>query len=152
MVIGGALFGIFAGITYWFPKIAGFRLDERTGKIAFWCWLIGFFVSFTPLYILGLMGATRRMEQYDAATGWQPFFLIAFVGGLIISLGVIFQLIQLYISYRDRKKLRDTTGDPWNGRSLEWATASPPPHYNFAIIPPVSSRDAFWEIKQKKPS
>jgi len=149
MVIGGALFGIFAGITYWFPKIAGFRLDERTGKIAFWLWLIGFFVSFTPLYILGLMGATRRMDQYDASTGWQPFFLIAFIGGLIISLGVLFQLIQLFISFRDRKKLRDTTGDPWNGRSLEWATASPPPHYNFAVIPPVSSRDAFWAIKQK---
>ncbi len=147
-IIGGALFGIFAGITYWFPKISGFKLNEKLGKYSFWLWIIGFFVSFTPLYILGLMGATRRLDHYDASTGWQGLFVISVIGFLIISSGAIMQVVQIVVSIRQRKQNLDTTGDPWNGRTLEWATASPPPFYNFAKIPEVTSRDAFWEMKK----
>lgn len=150
MIVGGALFGIFAGITYWFPKATGFTLNETLGKYAFWCWLVGFFVSFVPLYILGMMGATRRLDTYPAETGWQPLFIVAAIGGCIISLGVLLQVVQVIVSVRDRKKHRDTTGDPWNGRTLEWATPSPAPFYNFAVIPQVTTRDAFWEMKKNK--
>jgi cytochrome o ubiquinol oxidase subunit 1 len=149
MVVGGALFAIFGGITYWFPKAMGFRLDERLGKYAFCCWIIGFFVSFVPLYILGFMGATRRLDHYDPSLGWQPLFMVAGLGGLIISCGVALQLLQFYVSFKNRKEYQDTTGDPWNARTLEWATSSPPPFYNFAILPKVTSRDAFWEMKSK---
>jgi cytochrome o ubiquinol oxidase subunit 1 len=150
MIVGGALFGIFAGITYWFPKITGFKLDERLGKIAFWLWLIGFFVSFSPLYILGFMGATRRLDHYPASTGWQPLFITALVGITILAAGVTVQVIQLVVSIKNRKKLRDITGDPWNGRTLEWYTPSPAPFYNFAVIPHIKSVDGFWEMKQAK--
>ncbi len=149
MIVGGAFFGIFAGLTYWFPKIAGFTLDERLGKWALWFWLIGFFVSFTPLYLLGFMGATRRLDHYETSTGWQPLFITAFVGFLIIVCGILIQILQLIVSFKERRKHLDTKGDPWNGRTLEWATVSPPPFYNFAKIPTVTGRDAFWEIKQK---
>lgn len=148
-VIGGVLFGIFAGLNYWFPKIAGFKLNERIGRYAFWSWIVGFFMAFTPLYILGLMGATRRLDHYDASTGWQPFYIMAFLGGVLIMVGVILQIIQIIASVIDRKRLADTTGDPWDARSLEWSMASPAPAYNFAVIPEVSSRDAFWEMKQR---
>ncbi|MDO8515924.1 MAG: cbb3-type cytochrome c oxidase subunit I [bacterium] len=148
MVIGGALFGIFAGITYWFPKVMGFKLDERLGRRAFWLWLIGFLVSFVPLYILGFMGATRRLDHYDASTGWQPLFITAGIGLVIIACGVLTQVAQIFVSFKRRKENMDTTGDPWNGRTLEWATSSPPPFYNFARIPEVTERDAFWEMKK----
>jgi cytochrome o ubiquinol oxidase subunit 1 len=151
MVVGGVLFGIFAGLSYWFPKIAGFRLNERIGKYAFWCWFIGFLMAFTPLYVLGLMGATRRLDHYDASTGYQPFFIMAFIGGLVIMTGVILQIVQIIASVIQKRRFIDTTGDPWDGRTLEWATASPPPAYNFTVIPEVSSRDAFLEIKQRGP-
>lgn len=150
MIVGGALFGIFAGFTYWFPKIFGFRLNETLGKYAFWTWLVGFFVSFVPLYILGFMGATRRLDHYDSATGWQTLFIVSFIGACIIMVAVGIQIVQLIVSIRQRKQNRDVTGDPWNGRSLEWATTSPPPFYNFAIIPHVESRDPFWEMKKQK--
>lgn len=146
--IGGVLFGIFAGLNYWFPKIAGFRLNERIGRYAVWSWIVGFFVAFTPLYILGLMGATRRLDQYDASRGWQPFFVVSLIGGVIIMIGVALQLIQIIASFMQRRDLADTTGDPWDSRNLEWSTPSTPPIYNFAIIPEVTSRDAFWEMKQ----
>jgi cytochrome o ubiquinol oxidase subunit I len=149
MIIGGALFGIFAGITYWFPKVTGWKLNERIGKYAFWCWLIGFFTSFVPLYILGFMGATRRLDHYDLSTGWQPLFITAAVGVFIIGLGAILQVLQIIISFKQRKQNIDKTGDPWNGRTLEWSTSSPPPFYNFAVIPRVHSRDAFWEMKKE---
>ena len=149
MVIGGVLFGIFAGINFWFPKITGFKLNERIGRYAFWSWLIGFLVAFTPLYVLGLLGATRRLDHYDAATGWQPFYIMAFIGGLIIALGVALQVVQIIASYIQKTRLRDTTGDPWDGRSLEWATASPPAHYNFTVIPEVHERDAYWAMKRR---
>lgn len=148
MVIGGVLFGIFAGLSYWFPKIAGFKLNERIGKYAFWCWLSGFLLAFTPLYVLGIMGATRRLDHYDSTNGWQPFFIMALIGGIVIMIGVALQIVQIIASVIQRRRLADTTGDPWDGRSLEWATASPPPSYNFTVIPHVSSRDAYWDMKQ----
>lgn len=147
MVIGGVLFGIFAGLAYWFPKIAGFRLNERIGKYAFWCWLVGFILAFTPLYVLGLLGATRRLDHYSNPT-WQPFFIVAFIGGLIIMAGVALQIVQIIASFMQKNRLKDTTGDPWDGRTLEWATPSTPPIYNFNVIPIVTSRDAFTEMKR----
>jgi cytochrome o ubiquinol oxidase subunit 1 len=150
-VIGGVLFGIFAGISYWFPKFTGFRLNERIGKNAFWCWIIGFNMSFIPMYILGLMGATRRLDHYDASTGWQPFFIVMFLGGLVIALGVALQLAQILASFIQKRKLFVPNGDPWDGRTLEWATASPPQYYNFTVIPEVTSIDDFWESKKHEP-
>jgi cytochrome o ubiquinol oxidase subunit 1 len=151
MIIGGVLFGLFAGFTYWFPKFTGYKLNERLGVYAFWCWLIGFLTAFMPLYVLGFMGATRRLDHYDSSMGWQGLFIVAGVGVGIICLGIAFQLLQVAVSFFQRKKNLDTTGDPWNGRTLEWATSSPPPEYNFAHIPTVYERDAFWAIKQDKP-
>ncbi|HLZ14671.1 MAG TPA: cbb3-type cytochrome c oxidase subunit I [Candidatus Saccharimonadales bacterium] len=148
-VIGGVLFGIFAGINYWFPKIAGFRLNERIGKNAFWCWIVGFCLSFIPMYILGIMGATRRLDHYDASTGWQPFYIMMFIGGLVIAAGVALQIIQVIASFLQKRRLADLTGDPWDGRTLEWATSSPPPSYNLAAIPEVTTRDAFYEFKNQ---
>lgn len=148
MIVGGVLFGFFAGITYWFPKIFGFRLNERLGRYAFWCWLVGFILAFVPLYILGLMGATRRLESYDPSLGWQGLFIAAGVGVLVIMTGVGFQILQLIVSFKQRKANLDTTGDPWDGRTLEWATISPAPIYNFAVVPAVDDRDQFWRMKQ----
>jgi cytochrome o ubiquinol oxidase subunit 1 len=148
MIVGGVLFGYFAGLTYWFPKIFGFKLNERLGRYAFWCWFVGFLLAFVPLYILGLMGATRRLDHYDASLGWQQLFIVAAVGVGLVCLGIGFQLLQMIVSIKDRNKNRDTSGDPWNGRTLEWSTSSPVPAYNFAIIPKVIGRDAFWAMKQ----
>jgi cytochrome o ubiquinol oxidase subunit 1 len=148
MVVGGAIFGTFAGVTYWFPKLTGYSLNERIGRWAFWIWLLGFFVCFGPLYLLGLMGATRRLDHYSASTGWQPLYVTAFIGFLIILCGILVQVYQFIISYRERKEHRDTSGDPWNGRTLEWSTTSPPPFYNFAVIPTITSREEFWEMKK----
>jgi cytochrome o ubiquinol oxidase subunit 1 len=142
------LFGAFAGYNYWFPKAFGFRLHEGLGKASFWCWIIGFYVAFMPLYVLGLMGMTRRMQHYDVAA-WHPWLLIAAGGAAIILLGIILQIAQLAVSIRHREALRDVTGDPWDGRSLEWATASPPPAFNFAVLPRVEGEDAYWRIKQR---
>ncbi len=149
MIIGGVLFGAFAGFTYWFPKFAGFTLNETLGKAAFWCWLVGFLVAFIPLYILGFMGATRRLDSYDPSMGWQGLFIVAGFGVAIIALGVFFQVLQVVVSILQRNKNR-VTGDPWGGRTLEWATTSPPAEYNFAVIPTVTTRDAFWEMKKQK--
>jgi len=148
VIIGGVLFGAFAGYTYWFPKVFGFRLREDLGKAAFWCWFIGFYLAFMPLYVLGMEGMTRRMQHYDVAA-WRPWLLIAGVGALVILAGIVLQITQLVVSIRDREQLRDLTGDPWNGRSLEWATASPPPAFNFAVLPTVEGGDAYWDIKQR---
>lgn len=148
-VIGGVLFGIFAGISYWFPKIAGFRLNERIGRYAFWCWMIGFCMSFIPMYILGLMGATRRLDHYESSTGWQPLYIMMLLGGIVIMTGVALQVVQIIASFIEKKRLRDHTGDPWDGRTLEWATPSVPPMYNFTVIPEVNERDAFLEMKHK---
>ncbi len=146
VIIGGVLFGAFAGYTYWFPKAFGFRLHEGYGKAAFWFWLIGFYVAFMPLYAVGMLGMTRRMQHYDVPE-WRPWLILAAFGAVLILIGIIFQIVQLVVSIRHREELRDRTGDPWNGRSLEWATASPPPVFNFAILPEVRSEDAYWTMK-----
>ncbi len=150
MVIGGVLFGFFAAVTYWFPKIFGFKLNDRWGKYASLAWITGFLVAFMPLYVLGLMGATRRLDHYDPSTGWHPLFVVAGIGAGIILLGMGLQVVQIITSIRDYKKNRDLTGDPWDGRTLEWSTTSPPPIYNFAIIPHVDDHDAFWVTKHEK--
>jgi cytochrome o ubiquinol oxidase subunit 1 len=147
MIIGGVVFGAFAGFTYWFPKFAGFYLNERLGRYAFWLWIVGFLLAFMPLYILGFMGATRRLDHYDASLGWQGLFVVAGVGVLIICAGVAVQILQVIVSIVQRKK--NLAGpDPWDGRTLEWATANPPAEYNFAVIPIVTTRDAFWHMKK----
>jgi cytochrome o ubiquinol oxidase subunit 1 len=151
MIIGGVVFGYMAGLTYWFPKFTGFKLHEGLGKLAAWLWITGFVTAFGPLYVLGLMGATRRLDHYDASLGWQWLFIVAAFGLLMILAGVATQILQLAYSIYRRKQLVDTTGgDPWDGRTLEWATASPPPHYNFAVIPEASGIDSFWTQKQSK--
>jgi cytochrome o ubiquinol oxidase subunit I len=146
VIIGGVLFGAFAGYNYWFPKAFGFLLDERLGKAAFWCWLVGFYVAFLPLYVLGLSGMTRRMQHYDRPE-WQPLLLIAGAGALIILCGIALQIAQLIVSVRGRNKRWDVTGDPWDGRTLEWSTASPPPAFNFAVLPQVTDREPYWNMK-----
>jgi len=148
VIIGGVIFGALAGYNYWFPKAFGFTLDERWGKASFWCWLIGFYLAFMPLYVLGLMGMTRRL-QHIADPSWRPLLLVAEAGAVVIFLGILCQIAQLYVSIRTRESRRDLTGDPWNGRTLEWATSSPPPPYNFAVLPRVETIDAFWEMKRR---
>jgi cytochrome o ubiquinol oxidase subunit I len=148
VIIGGVLFGAFAGYTYWFPKAFGFRLHEGLGKASFWCWIVGFYVAFMPLYVLGLMGMTRRMQHYDVPA-WHPWLLIAAGGAAIILAGIILQIAQLAVSIRRREELRDITGDPWEGRSLEWSTASPPPAFNFAVLPHIEGGEAYWDMKQR---
>jgi cytochrome o ubiquinol oxidase subunit I len=148
VIIGGVLFGMLAGYNYWFPKAFGFTLDERWGKASFWCWLIGFYLAFMPLYALGLMGMTRRL-QHIPDPSWRPLLLVAELGAVVIFCGILCQITQLYVSIRTRDQRRDLTGDPWNGRTLEWSTSSPPPTYNFAVLPQVETIDAFWDMKQK---
>ena len=150
MIVSGVLFGYFAAVTYWYPKFTGFRLNERLGGYAFWCWFIGFILAFGPLYILGLMGATRRLDHYSASLGYQPLFIVAGIGAGVIAVGFSLQLLQLIVSIYQRKEHVDTTGDPWNGRTLEWSTPSPVPSYNFALTPEVDSRDPFWAVKQAR--
>ncbi len=149
VIIGGVLFGLFAAINYWWPKAFGYKLDVFWGKISFWCWVVGFWVAFTPLYILGLMGVTRRMRVFDDPS-LQIWFVIAGIGALIVAAGIAAMLIQFGVSIWRRKELRDTTGgDPWNGRTLEWATSSPPPDYNFAFTPVIHDLDAWHDMKTR---
>jgi len=142
VIIAGVVFAAFAGYTYWFPKAFGFCLDERWGKAAFWCWLVGFYLAFMPLYVMGLMGATRRMQHYDVAA-WYPWMLIAESGIILVWIGIACQITQIVVSFRHKEELRDVTGDPWNARSLEWSTSSPPPVFNFAVLPRVDGRDTY---------
>jgi len=148
VIIGGVLFGAMAGYNYWFPKVFGFTLDKRLGHLSFWCWLIGFYVAFMPLYLLGLFGMTRRMQHY-ANTAWQPYLIVAEAGAILILCGILATIAQLVVSIRSRASRRDLTGDPWDGRTLEWSTTSPPPRYNFAVMPRVESQDAFAYMKAK---
>ncbi|MBL0965842.1 MAG: cytochrome o ubiquinol oxidase subunit I [Blastomonas sp.] len=146
VIIGGVLFGIFAAINYWWPKAFGFKLNPFWGKVSFWCWVPGFWVAFMPLYVLGLMGVTRRMRVFDDPS-LQIWFAIAAVGALMIAAGIAAMLIQFAVSIWKREALAETTGDPWNGRTLEWATSSPPPDYNFAFTPRIHALDAWYDMK-----
>ena len=148
VIIGGVVFGALAGYNYWFPKAFGFTLDDGWGKASFWCWLIGFYLAFMPLYMLGMMGMTRRLEHIPDPS-WQPLLLVAEAGAIVIFLAILCQVAQLYVSIRTREQRRDLTGDPWNGRTLEWSTSSPPPAYNYAVLPRVETIDAFWEMKRR---
>ncbi|KMO24184.1 cytochrome o ubiquinol oxidase subunit I [Methylobacterium indicum] len=148
VIIGGVLFGLFAGIYYWWPKAFGFRLDPFWGKVSFWCWVVGFWVAFTPLYILGLMGVTRRMSSF-AGHEYQPLFVIAAFGAALVACGIGAMIVQFAVSILRREQLRDLSGDPWGGRTLEWATSSPPPDYNFAFTPMVHDGDAWWDMKSR---
>jgi cytochrome o ubiquinol oxidase subunit I len=147
VIIGAVVFGAMAGYTYWFPKAFGFTLDERIGKVIFWCWFIGFYLAFMPLYVLGLMGATRRMQHYDDAS-WHPWMIAALIGALFVLLAIVLTVVQLFYSIKTRAQRRDVTGDPWDGRTLEWLTLSPPPHFNFAVLPDVHGEEAYWTRKQ----
>jgi len=148
VIIGGVLFGAFAGYNYWFPKAFGFNLDERLGKAAFWCWIVGFYLAFMPLYVLGLLGMTRRMQHYDQPD-WYPWTLVAEAGALLILCGIVLMAVQLAVSIRGRASRREPTGDPWDGRNLEWATSSPPPIYNFAVLPNVQQEEPYWGMKSR---
>ena len=148
VIIGGVVFGAFAGINYWFPKAFGFKLNEFWGKISFWCWTVGFYFAFMPLYVLGLMGVTRRLRTFEDPS-LQIWFIIAAFGAALIAAGIGAMLMQFYVSVRDREELADTTGDPWNGRTLEWATSSPPPAYNFAMTPVIHDGDAWADMKKR---
>jgi cytochrome o ubiquinol oxidase subunit 1 len=148
VIIGGVVFGMFAGITYWFPKAFGFKLDPFWGKVSFWGWVLGFYFAFMPLYVLGLMGVTRRLRTFEDPS-LQIWFIIAGFGAALILVGIVAFLIQIYVSIRNREALRDLTGDPWNGRTLEWSTSSPPPDYNFAFTPVIHDNDAWWDMKSR---
>ena len=148
VIIGGVVFGLFAGMTYWFPKAFGFKLDGFWGWVSFWGWVIGYWVAWTPIYIVGLMGTTRRVRFFEDPT-LQPWFIVAGIGALIILVGILAFVIQIAVSIRNRDKLRDYTGDPWGGRTLEWSTTSPPPHYNFALAPRVHDLDAWYDMKER---
>ncbi len=148
VIIGGVVFGIFAGINFWWPKAFGFKLDPFWGKVSFWGWIIGFYLAFMPLYVLGLMGVTRRLSAFED-TLYSGYFFAALIGSLFIAIGVVACVIQIVVSIRRRESLRDTTGDPWGGRTLEWSTASPPPHYNFALTPRVHQLDAWDHMKRR---
>jgi cytochrome o ubiquinol oxidase subunit 1 len=146
VIVGGVVFGLMAGLDFWFPKAFGFRLHEGWGKAAFWFAFVGFWVTFAPLYVLGLLGMTRRLQHINFPD-WAPWLYTSVVGVGILIVGVICQVVQLVVSIRDREKLRDVTGDPWDGRSLEWATPSPAPFFNFAVMPNVEGEEAYWGIK-----
>ncbi|MGP1947330.1 MAG: cytochrome o ubiquinol oxidase subunit I [Arsenophonus sp. NC-PG7-MAG3] len=149
VIIGGVVFGCFAGMTYWFPKAFGFILNEKWGVRAFWFWISGFFIAFMPLYILGFMGMTRRLSQ-NIDPQYHSMLIVASLGVALIAIGIICQVIQIIVSVRDRHKNRDFSGDPWGGRTLEWSTSSPAPFYNFAKEPQVNTRDAWWNMKVKE--
>ncbi|MEC4721767.1 cytochrome o ubiquinol oxidase subunit I [Noviherbaspirillum sp. CPCC 100848] len=149
VIIGGVLFGLFAGINYWFPKAFGYKLDVFWGKVSFWNWVIGFYLAFMPLYVLGLMGVTRRMSHFEDPS-LQIWFQIAALGAVLIAFGIAAMLVQFYVSFKRRHALRDVTGDPWDGRTLEWATSSPPPDYNFAFTPRVYDNDSWADMKKQR--
>ena len=148
VIIGGVVFGLFAGMVYWFPKAFGFKLDEFWGKVAFWGWVIGYWVAWTPIYFVGLMGTTRRVHHFDDPS-IQPYFIIAGIGAVIILVGILGFVMSIVMGFVKRKELADPTGDPWNGRTLEWSTSSPPPAYNFALTPVVHELDTWYDMKNR---
>lgn len=148
VIIGGVLFGLFAGINYWFPKAFGYKLDKFWGTVSFWFWVVGFYAAFMPLYVMGLMGVTRRMSHFDDPS-LQPLQYVALFGAVLIALGIASMLVQFAVSFLRRESLRDFTGDPWDGRTLEWSTSSPPPDYNFAFTPKVYDNDSWADMKKR---
>jgi cytochrome o ubiquinol oxidase subunit 1 len=148
VIIGGVVFGLLAGIVFWFPKAFGFKLDPFWGKVSFGLWLVGFYTVFMPLYILGLMGVQRRWNHHDDPS-MQIYFIVAAFGAVLILCGIAAFLLQFVVGYMKRDQLRDLTGDPWNGRTLEWSTSSPPPPYNFAFTPVIHDQDAWWDMKRR---
>jgi cytochrome o ubiquinol oxidase subunit 1 len=148
VIIGGVVFGLFAGINYWFPKAFGFKMDPFWGKVGFWGWVVGYWIAWTPMYVVGLMGITRRIHHFDDAT-LQPYFVVAAIGAVIIAVGIGGTIMSIIMGVVKRDQLRDTTGDPWGGRTLEWATSSPPPAYNFAFTPVVHDLDAWHDMKSR---
>jgi len=148
VIIGGVVFGLFAGMVYWFPKAFGFKLDPFWGKVAFWGWVIGYWIAWTPIYVVGLMGTTRRVNHFDDPT-LQPWFVVAAIGAVIILIGILGFVMSIVMGFVKRRELADTTGDPWNGRTLEWSTTSPPPAYNFAFTPVVHDLDAWYDMKSR---
>lgn len=146
MLVPGLLFGMLAGYTFWFPKVFGFRLDDRCGYAAAICWVVGFVLVFFPLYAVGLMGMTRRTFDYSAAA-FQPWMIVSAVGGGVVLAGFLLLVVQLVVSVRQRERLAVPAGDPWDGRSLEWSLPSPPPEWNFAVLPQVAARDDFARRK-----
>jgi cytochrome o ubiquinol oxidase subunit I len=148
VIIGGVVFGLMAGINYWWPKAFGYKLDPYWGRMSFWFWLTGFYFAFMPMYVLGLMGVTRRLNHFDDPS-LQIWFMISTFGALLIALGIGSFIVQMVVSFMKREQLRDVTGDPWHGRTLEWSTSSPPPHYNFAFTPIIHDMDAWWDMKRR---
>ena len=148
VIIGGVVFGTFAAMNYWWPKAFGFKLEPFWGKVSFWCWVPGFWLAFAPLYVMGLMGVTRRMRVFDDPS-LQPYFIVAALGAGLIACGIGAMLVQFAVSILHREALRDETGDPWGGRTLEWSTSSPPPEYNFAFTPIIHDLDAWAEMKSQ---
>ena len=147
MLIPGVLYGVIAGYQFWFPSAFGFRLDERWGRVAFVCWVAGFYLAFMPLYVLGLYGMPRRSQEvFNPA--FRPWLLVAGVGALLLFAGLASLFVQLWVSIRDRERHRVPVGDPWDGRGLEWSLPAPVPEYDFAHIPRVHGRDAFMAAKQ----
>jgi len=149
VIIGGVVFGYIAALTYWWPKMFGFRLHEGLGKVSAYFWQVGFLLAFMPLYALGFMGAVRRLDHYTDPE-WVPFFIVAGIGVVVIGMGAVALVLQIIYSIWKRKTLVDTTGDPWDGRTLEWSVPSPAPEYNFKTIPVVTHRDEWWHHKQSK--
>ncbi|MGI4731172.1 MAG: cbb3-type cytochrome c oxidase subunit I, partial [Janthinobacterium lividum] len=147
-IIGGVVFGLFAGMVYWFPKAFGFKLDEFWGKVAFWGWVVGYWIAWTPIYIVGLMGVPRRVNHFDDPS-LQPYFIVAAIGAVIILIGILGFVMSIVMGFVKRHELADTTGDPWGGRTLEWSTTSPPPAYNFAFTPVVHELDAWYDMKSR---
>jgi cytochrome o ubiquinol oxidase subunit 1 len=148
VIVGGVVFALLAALAYWWPKAFGFRLHEGWGKATFWVSLAGFYVTFMPMYVVGVLGMTRRLQHYDVVE-WRPWILISALGVVIMIGAVVCQVVQLAVSFARRNELRDTTGDPWDGRSLEWATPSPPPVFNFAVLPQVQDAEAYWDVKRR---
>ena len=148
MLIPGLLYGMLAGYHYWFPKAFGYRLDERWGRISFGCWVVGFYLAFMPLYVLGAAGVARRTQElFEPAL--RPWLLVAAFGALVLFSALVSLFVQLWISVRDRDANRVYAGDPWDGRGLEWSVSAPPPEYNFAVIPQIDGRDPFFDGKRR---
>ncbi|SFL48965.1 cytochrome aa3 quinol oxidase subunit I [Salibacterium qingdaonense] len=145
VLIAGTVFGCFAGLTFWYPKMFGHKMNEKLGKISFWFFVIGFNVCFLPMYFLGFMGMPRR--TYSIEPEWMPLNVISTIGAVLMAVGFLVFVYNIYYSFRYSE--REKTGDTWDGRALEWATTTPVPFYNFATVPEITGPEAFWKMKQE---